>query len=201
ALRRKHAGRSSDPRTEKAYTLNRTLECYAIGAKEIGWSKRKTGGLRGSTPHRRRGLGLGTQIWGGGGGPPAYATVHFNADGKGSRFPDPDGLSIKTFGAHFAQVEVDVRTGEIFVEKIVAVHDIGRIVNPLTAESQVQGGVIQALGFALSEERVVDRALGRVMNANLEWYKVPTVMDVPEIVVRFVDKPDRKANNLGAKGL
>src|SRR5207248_3223812 len=121
--------------------------------------------------------------------------------GKGSRFPNPDGLSIKTFGAHFAQVEVDVRTGEIFVEKIVAVHDIGRIVNPLTAESQVQGGVIQALGFALSEERVVDRGLGRVMNANLEWYKVPTVMDVPEIVVRFVDKPDRKANNLGAKGL
>src|SRR5205823_12734135 len=73
ALRRKHAGRSSDPRTAKPYTLNRTLECYAIGAKEIGWSKRKAGGLRGSTPHRRRGLGMGTQIRGGGGGPPADA--------------------------------------------------------------------------------------------------------------------------------
>ena len=121
--------------------------------------------------------------------------------GKGSRWPNPESLSIKTFGAHFAQVEVDTLTGEIFVEKVVAVHDIGRIVNPMTAASQVQGGVIQALGFALSEERVVDRSLGRVMNADLEWYKVPTVLDVPEIVVRFTDRPDRRANNLGAKGL
>ena len=120
--------------------------------------------------------------------------------GKGSRFPNPE-LSIKTFGAHFAQVEVDVRTGEIFVEKIVAVHDIGRVVNPMTAASQVQGGVMQALGFALTEERIVDRGLGRVMNANLEWYEIPTVMDTPEIIVRFIDVPDRKANNLGAKGL
>jgi xanthine dehydrogenase YagR molybdenum-binding subunit len=121
--------------------------------------------------------------------------------GKGSRWPNPEKLAIKTFGAHFAQVEVDTLTGEIVVEKVVAVHDIGRIVNPMTAASQVEGGVIQALGFALSEERVVDRALGRVMNADLEWYKIPTVMDVPEIVVKFTDRPDRRANNLGAKGL
>jgi xanthine dehydrogenase YagR molybdenum-binding subunit len=121
--------------------------------------------------------------------------------GKGSRWPNPESLSIKTFGAHFAQVEVDTLTGEITVEKVVAVHDIGRIVNPMTAASQVQGGVIQALGFALTEERVVDRSLGRVMNADLEWYKIPTVLDVPEIVVRFTDRPDRRANNLGAKGL
>ena len=121
--------------------------------------------------------------------------------GNGLRHPNPTGISIKTFGAHFAQVEVDMRTGEIFVEKIVAVHDIGRVVNPLTAASQVQGGVMQALGFALTEERIVDRGLGRVMNANLEWYEIPTSMDAPEIVVRFIDLPDRKANNLGAKGL
>src|SRR5438309_5150478 len=81
ALRRHHAGKSADPRTEKAYTLNRTLECYAIGAREIGWAKRKRGGIRGSAPHRRRGIGMATQIWGGGGGPPAYATVHVNPDG------------------------------------------------------------------------------------------------------------------------
>jgi xanthine dehydrogenase YagR molybdenum-binding subunit len=121
--------------------------------------------------------------------------------GNGVRHPNPTGLSIKTFGAHFAQVEVDMKTGEIFVEKIVAVHDIGRIVNPMTAASQVQGGIMQALGFALTEERIVDRGLGRVMNANLEWYEIPTVMDTPEIVVRFTDVPDRKANNLGSKGL
>jgi len=121
--------------------------------------------------------------------------------GKGIRFPNPDGLALKTFGAHFVELEVDVRTGEIFIDRVVAVHDVGRIVNPLTAASQVEGGVIQAIGFALSEERVVDRALGRVMNGNLEGYKIPTVRDVPKIVVKFVGKPDRRANNLGAKGL
>ena len=56
--------------------------------------------------------------------------------------------------------------------------------------------------FALSEERFLDRATGRVMNANLENYKVPTVRDMPaKITVKFVNRPDRKANNLGAKGL
>jgi xanthine dehydrogenase YagR molybdenum-binding subunit len=126
---------------------------------------------------------------------------NYTVIGRGGRMPNPDDVTIKTFGAHFAEVDVDTRTGEIVVEKIVAVHDVGRIVNPLTAASQVKGGIVQALGFALTEERVVDRELGRVMNANLEWYKVPTAMDTPEIVVRFVDRPDRKANNLGAKGL
>ncbi len=319
ALRRRHARGRTDPRTNKRYSLKRLLECYTIGAKEIGWSERRRGGTRGSAPHRRRGIGMASQIWGGGGGPPAYATVHIETDGTailrvgvqdigtgtrtavaqvcadelgltleqvqvrlgdtdapygpgsggsvtlasigpavrlaahdarekvlqaaagilevraqelrlergtvvsrgartpladvmrkldnstiigtGMRHPNPDQVALKTFGAHFARVEVDVRTGEIFVEKIVAVHDVGRIVNPLTAASQVQGGIVQALGFALTEERVVDRGLGRVMNANLEWYEVPTVMDTPEIVVRFTNAPDRRANNLGAKGL
>ena len=122
---------------------------------------------------------------------------NFTVIGKGSRFPNPEGVSLKTFGAHFAQVEVDVRTGEVFVEHVVAVHDIGRVINPLTAASQVEGGVIQGLGFALSEERVVDRPTGRVVNGNLEGYKVPTVRDVPKITVRFIDDPDTKANNIG----
>jgi len=122
--------------------------------------------------------------------------------GKGGRHPNSPELSLRTFGAHFADVEVDLRTGEITVEHIVAVHDIGRVINPTTARSQVEGGVLQALGFALSEERFVDRATGRVMNANLENYKVPTVWDVPaKITVKFVDRPDRRANNLGVKGL
>src|SRR5205814_8390808 len=120
----------------------------------------------------------------------------------GARHPNDPELSQRTFGAHFAEVEVDLRTGEIKVEHIVAVHDIGRIVNPLTARSQVEGGVLQALGFARTDERVVDRATGRVMNGNMENYKVPTVKDVPtKITVKFVDRPDRRANNLGVKGL
>ena len=319
-LRRRHAGSRKDPMSGKRYSDKHLLECYRIGATEIGWNRRRTGGTRGSTLHRRRGIGMATQIWGGGGGPPAYALVHINPDGtvvltagtqdigtgtrtvlaqvcaeelgveladvdvrigdtespygpisagsitlasvgpavrlaardareqllgaaagvletpraelriegsaivskgartplreilgkvenntvigKGSRFPNAEDLSQRTFGAHFAEVEVDVRTGEIFVEHVVAVHDIGRIVNPLTARSQVEGGILQALGFALSEERHVDRALGRVMNGNLESYKIPTVKDVPaKITVKFIDRPDRRANNLGVKGL
>ena len=320
ALRRKHAGSPKDPMGGKRYSDKHLLECYRIGAKEIGWERRRSGGLRGSALYRRRGIGMATQIWGGGGGPPAYATVHVNPDGtavvtagtqdigtgtrtvlaqvcadelgvdladvdvrigdtetpygpisagsitlasvgpavriaardakeqllgaaagvletpkaelrleagmivskgartrlgeilgkvdnntvigKGGRHPNDPDLSQRTFGAHFAEVEVDVRTGEISVEHVVAVHDIGRIVNPLTARSQVEGGVLQAVGFALTEERFLDRATGRVMNGNLENYKVPTVRDVPaKITVKFVDRPDRRANNLGVKGL
>ncbi|HEX9436501.1 MAG TPA: molybdopterin cofactor-binding domain-containing protein, partial [Candidatus Limnocylindria bacterium] len=126
---------------------------------------------------------------------------NYTVVGKGSRMPNPEERVLKTFGAHFAEVEVDAATGEVFVDRVVAVHDIGRVVNPLTARSQVEGGVIQALGFALTEERVVDRPTGRVVTASLESYKVPTVKDVPRIVVRFVDVPDTEANNTGAKGL
>ena len=319
ALRRRHAARQSDPQTGKRYSLKRLLRCYDIGEKEIGWHRRRPDGTRGSAAHRRRGYGMASQLWGGSGLPPAYATVHLNPDGtavlrcgtqdigtgtrtvlaqivaeelglelgavrvdlgdtnsqyapisagsltvasvgpavrlaakdarsqllsvasgllevgaselrvqggqivgkghrtsvgdvlgqvenytvigKGARFPNPENVSLKTFGAHFAQVEVDVRTGEIFVEHVVAVHDIGRVINPLLATSQVEGGIIQGLGFALSEERIVDLPTGRVLNGNLEGYKVPTVRDVPKITVRFTEDPDTKANNLGAKGL
>src|SRR5206468_3002339 len=66
-LRRRHAASQTDPRTTKTYSLKRLLECYSIGAREIGWSKRRAGGTRGSAPHRRRGIGMGTQTWGAGG--------------------------------------------------------------------------------------------------------------------------------------
>jgi xanthine dehydrogenase YagR molybdenum-binding subunit len=84
-------------------------------------------------------------------------------------------------GVHFAQVEVDTRTGKVRVLKVVAVHNAGRILNPLTAESQILGGVIQGLNYALFEERIMDRNLGLMMNANLEAYKVGGSKDMPEI--------------------
>lgn len=319
AFRLRHARATTDPQTGKRYSLKRLVECFETGAREIGWDRRRAEGLRGSAPHRRRGFGMAGQYWGGGGGPPAYATVHIDPDGsvivrsgtqdigtgtrtilaqiaaeelgvavgrvrveigntsspygpisagsltvasvgpairlaaadarvqlldaaagllevranelhlaggnivsagaktpigevlkkidnytvigKGARHPNPDQFSLKTFGAQFAEVEVDLRTGDVFVQHIVAVHDIGRIVNPLTAASQVEGGIIQGLGFALTEERVLDRPTGRVLNANLEGYKIPTIRDVPKITVRFIDVADRRANNLGSKGL
>ncbi|HEY7982602.1 MAG TPA: xanthine dehydrogenase family protein molybdopterin-binding subunit [Ktedonobacterales bacterium] len=120
--------------------------------------------------------------------------------GKGMRGPNAEDVTVRTFGAQFAEVEVDVGTGEVRARKIVAVHDIGRVVNPLTLSSQFEGGIIQGLGFALTEERVVDERLGVVVNANLEGYKVPTIRDVPEIEVRFINRAQVKANTLGSLG-
>jgi xanthine dehydrogenase YagR molybdenum-binding subunit len=120
--------------------------------------------------------------------------------GRGSRGPNPDGKAVNTFGCQIAQVAVDTLTGRVEVERIVAVHDSGRIVNPLGARSQVEGGVLQGLGFALMEERVVDPTTGTVLNPGLEDYKVPTLADLPEIVCDFIERPDPDLA-LGVKGL
>ncbi len=120
--------------------------------------------------------------------------------GSGSRGPNPDGMNVNTFGCQIAQVAVDTGTGVVTVERIVAVHDIGRVVNPMGARSQVMGGILQGLGFTLMEERVVDPTTGTVVNAGLEDYKVPTIADLPEVVCEFVGAPDRHLK-LGVKGL
>jgi CO/xanthine dehydrogenase Mo-binding subunit len=120
--------------------------------------------------------------------------------GSGSRGPNPEGMSVNTFGCQIAQVAVDTGTGAVTVERIVAVHDIGRVVNPMGARSQVMGGILQGIGFTLMEERVVDPTTGTVVNAGLEDYKVPTIADVPEVICEFVGEPDRHLK-LGVKGL
>jgi xanthine dehydrogenase YagR molybdenum-binding subunit len=121
--------------------------------------------------------------------------------GRGARGPNPDDKALNTFGAQFAEVEVNTETGQVRVCKIVAVHAIGRIVNPLTAISQVYGGTTMGLGFATSEGRVIDARSGLQLTANLRDYKAPMMMDIPEIEVEFVDRVDGEANSVGAKGL
>jgi xanthine dehydrogenase YagR molybdenum-binding subunit len=121
--------------------------------------------------------------------------------GTGARGPNRRDRSVQTFGAQLVEVEVGVETGEVTVLRLVACHDCGRIINPTLVESQVVGGIIQGLGYALSEERVVDPASGIVLNANLEEYKVPTVADVPAIVNVPLGLPDLDANPTGAKGV
>jgi xanthine dehydrogenase YagR molybdenum-binding subunit len=96
---------------------------------------------------------------------------------------------------------VNVETGQIRVLNLVAVHSIGRIVNPLTAASQVYGGAIMGLGFGTIEERVIDVRTGLQLTANLEEYRVPTIVDVPELDVGFIDQVDPEANSVAAKGL
>jgi xanthine dehydrogenase YagR molybdenum-binding subunit len=98
-------------------------------------------------------------------------------------------------------VAVDVETGEVVVDRIYAVHDIGRVINPLGAESQIEGGIIQAIGHSLSEQRLLDPQTGKVLTRTLDAYKLPTIADVPEIVAELVDKPDAHLTNLGSKGL
>jgi xanthine dehydrogenase YagR molybdenum-binding subunit len=121
--------------------------------------------------------------------------------GKGARGPNPDGKALNTFGAHFAEVDVNVETGQVRVIKVVAVHAIGRIVNPMTANSQVYGGVIMGVGYGTMEERLIDGRTGLQMTTNMEEYKVPTIADAPQIDVGFVDLVDVDANSVGAKGL
>jgi len=119
----------------------------------------------------------------------------------GERGELPPGFAYNTFGAHFAEVEVDTETGRVKVLKVVAVHEIGRVINKLTAESQVVGGITQGVSTALFEERVIDENTGKMVNPNLQDYKIATSMDVPEITTIFVDLVDPRINNLGAKGL
>src|SRR5438270_225884 len=119
---------------------------------------------------------------------------------RAQRGENPKGKSIRTCGAQAVELAVDRDTGEVTVKRVIAAHDCGRIVNPLLQSSQVIGGITQALGYALSEKRIVDARLGDVLNANLEEYKLPTVADIPEIVNASESMPDAEANATGVKG-
>jgi CO/xanthine dehydrogenase Mo-binding subunit len=121
--------------------------------------------------------------------------------GRGARGPNPAGMQVLTFGVQVAEVAVDVETGEVRVDKIVAIHDVGRVINALGAESQVEGGIIQGIGHTLSEERIDDPATGSILTRSLDAYRMPTIADVPEIVTDLVDIPDEHLTNLGSKGL
>jgi xanthine dehydrogenase YagR molybdenum-binding subunit len=119
----------------------------------------------------------------------------------GARSANPDGYMINSFGVQFAEVEVDTDTGRVKVNKIVAAHDIGRVLNYKLLENQFHGGIIQGLGFALMEERVIDQNTGKVLTTNMHDYKIPTIIDVPEIEVIIVSKGDKLISNTGVKGV
>jgi xanthine dehydrogenase YagR molybdenum-binding subunit len=86
-------------------------------------------------------------------------------------------------GVQFAAVAVDTETGIVRVERVVAVQDCGRPINPRQIESQVHGGVLMGMSFALCEERILDQRSGRMLNANLEEYKIAGSCDMPQIDV------------------
>ena len=90
-------------------------------------------------------------------------------------------------GAQFAEVAVDTETGMVRVERIVAVQDCGRPMNPMQIESQVQGGVLMGLSYALYENRLLDRHTGRMVNPNLEQYKLAGPRETPAIDVVLLE--------------
>ncbi|MCU7491857.1 MAG: xanthine dehydrogenase family protein molybdopterin-binding subunit [Ignavibacteria bacterium] len=311
-----------DPESGRPYTSKRILDAYLQGAKAIGWNeKRKPAGSE--KGRFRRGIGMASQIWWGGGGPPAYCTIKLNQDasahvlagtqdlgtgtytylaqitsevleiplekiqvtlgdtetcpycglsggsltapsvspavrdaaeqmkmklisaasailetaesnikyseGKmsklddpaktitvsevigemhervlvttGAREANPEGYEINSFGAQFAEVEVDTWTGKVRVIKIVAAHDIGRVLNHKTLLNQFHGGIIQGAAYALLEERVVDEYTGKVLTTNIHDYKLPTVQDTPEIELIVVSESDPLISNTGVKGI
>jgi xanthine dehydrogenase YagR molybdenum-binding subunit len=312
----------TDPITAQPYTTKGLRQAYQRGAKLIGWQDRGKIKRDRATSNEKIGFGMASQVWGGGGGPPAYALIKINPDGTavvitgtqdigtgsktvlaqiaaetlgfpisavdvrlgdtqlgvyaplsagsmtlpsvgpavraaaenardrlleiasqiletpseqltvengevkdiqtsdrtpipkilgklgsymivghGARGPNPENQNVNTFGAQYAMVAVDVETGQIRVNKIIAVHDSGRVINPMTAHSQLIGGIIQGLGFTLTEQRRLDPRNGLVVNADLDQYKIPTTEDIPEIVAEMIDLPDAAVNSIGAKGL
>ena len=107
---------------------------------------------------------------------------------------------VNSFGAHFAEVEVNTDTGEVRVLRYVAAHDSGRILNPMLAINQVEGGVSQMLGFALSEQMLTDHNNGATLNASFLEHKSPTILEYPDIQVIFADVVD-PVGPYGAKAL
>ena len=311
-----------DQQKDRPYSANHLRECYALGAERFGWPTRRPRGGSDDASMLRRGYGVAAQVWGTGGGPPAYAIVKLESDGtatvlcgtqdlgtgartvfaqiaaealgarladvrviigdtertpytgnswgsmttpsvgpavrmaaedarrsllaaaaqimgseprlleardsvvrvtgggaelafakiadalgdvmilgRGTRGPNPEHTAIMTFGVQFAEVEVDIETGVVRVIRIVAAHDAGRIINPTLAESQLEGGILQGLGYALFEERVLDRSSGVVLNPTMHDYKIPTIRDTPFIDAFFVPSSDTVANHTGARGL
>jgi xanthine dehydrogenase YagR molybdenum-binding subunit len=109
-----------------------------------------------------------------------------------------EGLSTRpAYGVQFAEVAVDTETGLVTVKKVVGVHDCGLIIDKLTTESQVNGGIIMGMGYALYEERVMDDLSGVVLNPNFETYKLPGMADVPEIEIVLINMPERGVIGIG----
>jgi xanthine dehydrogenase YagR molybdenum-binding subunit len=109
-----------------------------------------------------------------------------------------EGLSTNpAYGVQFAEVAVDTETGLVTVKKVVAVHDCGLIIDKLTTESQINGGVIMGMGYALYEERVMDDLSGVVLNPNFETYKLSGIADVPDIEVILINMPERGVIGIG----
>jgi xanthine dehydrogenase YagR molybdenum-binding subunit len=120
--------------------------------------------------------------------------------GQGEWTPDLDkaGLSNQGVGGvQVAEVQVDTETGVVRCTQVVAVQDCGMVINKLCCESQVAGGVIMGVNYALFEDRIMDRVTGRQVNPDMEFYKLGGISDMPKIIVHMHDMPDRGVIGIG----
>jgi xanthine dehydrogenase YagR molybdenum-binding subunit len=108
--------------------------------------------------------------------------------------------SMHSYGAQFCELRVHASTGEIRIDRWLGAFDVGRIVNPRTAHSQLRGGIVMGIGMALGEQTLFDERTGRIVNPSLADYHVPVHLDVPEIEIVCTDIPDVHAP-LGAHGI
>jgi xanthine dehydrogenase YagR molybdenum-binding subunit len=115
----------------------------------------------------------------------------------GETFAHPNVSNVQVGGVQVAEVAVDTETGVVRCTRIVAVQDCGMIINKQGCESQVCGGVIMGLNYALFEERIMDRTTGRMCNPDMEFYKLGGIEDMPEIVVHMHDMPERGVIGIG----
>jgi putative selenate reductase molybdopterin-binding subunit len=104
--------------------------------------------------------------------------------------PTVEGKVRNSFGAHFVEVEVDIELGRVKVLKYLAVHDCGRIINPLTAASQIKGGATMGIGMALHEDLRYDRRSGAPLTPGYYGARVATHLDAPDIEVIFIESDD-----------
>jgi xanthine dehydrogenase YagR molybdenum-binding subunit len=168
-----------------------------FGAGNVGVIARGGRLLRRDNPSRsesyadilgRAGL---AQIEGSGaGGNPNPMEAHAQAD-----------YAMHAHGAVFAEVKVDPELGQMRVTRLVGAFAAGRIINPRLAQSQLYGGMIWGVSFALHEQAVIDQRSGRPMNANLAEYHVPVNADVPSLEAILVEEQDPHVNALGIKGV
>jgi len=113
----------------------------------------------------------------------------------------PTDVIFHNFAANFAEVEVDTRTGTVKVVKIVAAHDLGRVINMLTAEGQFESGLTQGTAFALGEQQVIDHGTGISLNANHLDYKISSIKDYPPEMVPIMVESVDPYGPFGAKGV
>jgi len=124
------------------------------------------------------------------------------ARGKGAAEPAAQSVyAMHAHGAVFAEVKVDSALGQVRVTRMVGAFAAGRVINPRLVRSQIFGGMIWGLSFALHEEAVIDHRSGRIINANLAEYHVPVNADVPSLEALMIDEHDPHVNALGIKGV